>query len=205
MRDLIINKIMRLVDNGTYNKTALEEMRYGFECIYILITKGIIVFSFAYILGILKYTLFFSLTFGIIRTFACGLHASKSWICTISSLLIFIIIPFLCKILVINKIIRFILMLFMAVLIIKYAPADTKKRPIINKKKRKIYKVISASLALIYISLTFILKNNFILNSLLFSLLLETIMILPITYKIFKLPYNNYINYLKLHNLEGRK
>ena len=29
-----------------------------------------------------------------------------------------------------------------------------------------------------------------------FSLVLETILILPITYKIFKLPYKNYLNYI---------
>ena len=204
MRDKVIGKIMNFVNNGSYSKTDLEKMKYGFECIYILITKAVIVFGIAYILGIFKYSLFFVLIYGVIRTTACGLHASKSWICTISSILLFIVIPYLCKSLTINLFIRLFLMIIATIFITIYAPADTKKRPIINKRKRKIYKIISIFISCVYILLSFVIKNDFILNSLVFSLLLESIMILPITYRIFKLPYNNYINYLKMHNIEGR-
>ena len=42
-------------------------------------------------------------------------------------------------------------------------------------------------------------KNNFISNCLIFALILENILISPITYKLFKLPYNNYITFLKEH------
>ena len=95
-------------------------------------------------------------------------------------------------------------MTIMAILIYTYAPADTKKRPIINSLKRRKLKLISTLIAVIYIILNFIIVKNFILNALLFSLILEVIMILPTTYKFFKLPYNNYINYLKVQEL-GRR
>ena len=196
--------MMNFINNGSYSKEELEKIHYGLECIYIFITKGIVVFTIAYLLGILKYTLFFLTVYGLLRMFACGLHATKSWICMISSALIFIIIPYICKILIINKYIRIFLMIISTILIFIYAPADTKKRPIINKNKRLRFKIISTFISFTYITANLFIKNNFILNSLAFGLILETIMILPITYKIFNLPYNNYINYLKSHNLEGR-
>ena len=191
---------MIFVNNSSYSKEDLEKIRYGLEAIYIFITKGIVVFTISYFLGLLKYTLFFLAIYGFIRTFACGLHASKSWICMIASILIFIIIPYACKTLVINQFIRIFVMIISAILIFIYAPADTKKRPIINKKKRKYLKIISTIISISYIIASFIVKNNIILNSLTFGISLETIMILPVTYKLFKLPYNNYINYLKVNN-----
>ena len=204
MRKAVINKMMNFVSKDSYSKEELEKIRYGFEVIYIFITKGIIVFLIAYFLGILKYTLAFLGIYSLLRAFACGLHASKGWICTISSILIFIIIPYLCKILVIDLSIRITLMILSTILIFIYAPADTKKRPIINKKKRLRLKITSTLISIIYIIISFYIEKNFILNAIMFGMLLETIMILPITYKTFKLPYNNYINYIKVHNLEGR-
>ena len=50
-------------------------------------------------------------------------------------------------------------------------------------------------LAIIYIVLIFTINNYLIKNLLTFALILESILILPITYKIFKLPYNNYLKY----------
>ena len=81
----------------------------------------------------------------------------------------------------------------------KNSPADTKKRPIVNKKRRKVYKVVSTILTIIFSVLSLVIKNNFISNSLIFSLILQNFMISPITYKIFKLPYDNYKEFLKTH------
>ena len=59
-----------------------------------IMSKSIVIFIVTYFLGILKYTLLFLGTYGLIRAFACGLHANKSSVCMIISLIIFIIIPF---------------------------------------------------------------------------------------------------------------
>ena len=200
MREVILNKTMTFVQNDKYSKEDLEKIHYGLECLYIFITKGIIIFTVAYFLGILKYTLFFVITYGLVRTFACGLHATSSLACLIASTLLFLLFPFLSKVLIINNYIRLIVMLISTLLIYKFAPADTKKRPIINEKKRKKLKYISTFISLSYMILTLFIKKNFILNSLMIGLTLEAIMILPITYKIFKLPYYNYIDYLKSHS-----
>ena len=203
MRNAVLNRMMLFINNDSYSKDELEKIHYGLEIIYIFITKGIIIFTISYLLGILKYTLTFFATYSILRSLACGLHATKSWICTLSSATIFIIIPYLCKLLIINNIVRIVIMIITTLLIFKYAPADTKKRPIINPKKRLFLKLASSSICIIYIISSFFIKENFILNAFMFSILLETMLILPTTYKLFKLPYNNYINYLEALKKEG--
>lgn len=80
---------------------------------------------------------------------------------------------------------------------LKYAPADTEKRPLINKKKRIIYKVLTLVITFIYLVISLILKNQTIINALYLSTILETIQILPVTYKLYGVRYNNYKNYKK--------
>ena len=88
-------------------------------------------------------------------------------------------------------------MLYLIVLVIisLYAPADTIKRPLIKRNKRIKFKILSIMVVIIYFILTLVLKNNLLINSLIFGLLIECILINPITYKVFKMPYKNYITY----------
>lgn len=78
---------------------------------------------------------------------------------------------------------------------ILFSPADTVKRPLIKKKKRIIFKILSIVVTIIYFVITLLIKNKLLINSMLFGLLVECILILPITYRIFKMPYKNYIKY----------
>lgn len=195
MREVVLNKMMSFSNNGSYSNDELERMRYGFEALYIFITKSIVIFATAYFIGILKYTLIFLAIYGLIRSFACGIHAKKSWICLVFSGVLFIGLPYLSSILTLNIHIKIILNIFSLIIIYKYAPADTKKRPIVNRKKRKFLKITSLIIAITYISLSLLLKNEFICNSLIFSLLLESFMITPMVYKIAGAEYANYKNY----------
>ena len=81
----------------------------------------------------------------------------------------------------------------------KNAPADTKKRPIVSKSRRIKLKIISTTITGLFIIFSLIIKNNFIANCLIFATILENILISPLIYKIFNLPYNNYIDFLKSH------
>ena len=178
-----------------YNNDKIDEIMYGVEGIYLTITKMIIIFSIAIILGIFKELIILLLFFNFIRLFAFGMHADKSIICLIFSGMIFIGSAFLCKYIVLNKTILYTLYLIAITIISIYAPADTIKRPLIKKKKRIIYKVLSIFVTLIFFIISLFIKNNFLINCLIFSLLIECLLILPITYKIFHLPYRNYKNY----------
>jgi len=196
IKDFVINNSMNLVkQNNSYNKEQLEEIKYGIESIYLLLTKFVIIMIIATILGLFKEAILFLLIFNILRGFAFGIHASKSIWCWISSIISFIIIPSLCKNVIFPNLFFIIVSVICFVCFMLYAPADTEKRPLINAKKRRIYKILSISLAITYIILIFTIENVILKNSLMFALILQTILILPITYKLFKLPYNNYLNY----------
>ena len=197
MKKLIINKCMELVT--TYNKDLsqrdIDKIKYGLEGLYLTITKLIFIIIVSIILGIWKETLLLILIFNGIRLTSFGVHAKRSIDCLISSTLFFILFPILCIKLTIPLIVKVILFIPLTVLIGIFAPADTEKRPLINKKKRKIYKILSIIISIIYMTIAIVIKNNILSNCFIFAIVIQIIIMLPITYKIFGVSYNNYKNY----------
>ncbi len=197
MKKLIINKCMELVT--TYNKDLsqrdIDKIKYGLEGLYLTITKLIFIIIVSIILGIWKETLLLILIFNGIRLTAFGVHAKRSIDCLISSTLFFILFPILCIKLTIPLIVKIILFIPLTVLIGIFAPADTEKRPLINKNKRKIYKMLSIMISIIYMTIAIVIKDNTLSNCFIFAIVIQIIIMLPITYKIFGVSYNNYKNY----------
>ena len=200
MKRLMIDSyINHLRKSNNYSNEKLEKIEYSLTGIYLTFTKIIIIFLIAIILGIFKEVLLFMIIFNIIRTTAFGLHASKSWICLLSSLIFFIGLPLISLNITINLYFKILLSILNISLIFKNAPADTKKRPIVNKKRRLKLKITSTIIATLFSIDCLLINSNFISNSLIMSLLLENILISPLTYKLFNLPYNNYIIFLEKH------
>lgn len=197
MKKLIINKCMELVT--TYNKDLsqrdIDKIKYGLEGLYLTITKLIFIIIISIILSIWKETLLLILIFNGIRLTAFGVHAKRSIDCLISSTLFFILFPIICIKLTIPLIVKVILFIPLTVLIGIFAPADTEKRPLINKKKRKIYKMLSIMISIIYMTIAIVIKDNTLSNCFIFAIVIQIIIMLPITYKIFGVSYNNYKNY----------
>lgn len=178
----------------------MEEYAYNLEAFYLTVTKMLVIIPTAIILGVIKELLLLLLFFNILREQAHGLHATKSWICLVSSTLIFVGVPFISKIITIPFIIKIILDILGLLLIALYAPADTVKAPIIKAERRKKYKIKSIIYTIFLIILSLIIKNTVVTNLIIFAIWIEVFLILPITYKIFHLSYNNYIEYLKNMN-----
>lgn len=200
MKKYIINYCMNKVKSlNKYDEVKLKEIKYGLETIYLTLSKFIIIFLIALVLNIEKEMIIYTLIYNIIRMPSFGLHATKSWICLISSTLLFIGIPFLAANIKIDMIYKIIICSLGIIFMLKNSPADTYKRPIVNKKRRKVYKILSTLVAIIYTTVCITIKNNFISNCFLMALVMQNFMIAPLTYKIFKLPYNNYIAYIKKH------
>ncbi len=181
--------------NCNYSEEQIEVIVYGLEGIYLTITKMIVLVSLAYILGILKEFFLILIFYNIIRVQAFGIHASKSIYCLISSTIMFIGGAFICKYVYFPFWLSISIAIICDICLLLYAPADTSKRPIINKKKRIRFKCISFILGVIYTFIIIFFRNNPTINYLVIGMLEAVLMILPITYKIFKLPYNNYKNY----------
>ena len=197
MKDLIIGKQLNVIKKyNDFDDDKLAVIKYGLESIYILITKTIIILLVSYLLGLLKQTVIFLVCYNFIRIPSFGLHATKSWICLVSSLLIFIILPFICTVITIPMYLKIIIGSIGLAFIIKNAPAETYKRPIISKKRRMFFKICSSIVTITMISFSLFIEDQFLANSLLFSIILQCFMISPTVYKFFKLPYNNYKRYV---------
>lgn len=195
---MVISNSLDLIikHNPEYDQVKIEEIKYGLEGLYLTITKTIIIFSIAFFLGILKELIIFTLIYNIIRMPSFGMHASSSIICLISSTTMFIGLTFLCMVIIIPTVMKFIIGCIGLLLIIKNSPADTEKRPIINSKRRLIYKVVSSLLAILFIFLAFNLSNTFLSNCFLLCLLLQSFMTEPLVYRLFGQSYDNYKKYL---------
>lgn len=196
MKNLLVNKAMDLIiQNNDYNETQLEEIRYGLVSVYLTFSKLIVISVIAIILGIFKEMIFLLIIYNILRSYSFGLHATKSWICLLSSTIILIGGTILCMNIAINKITITFISLITICIIYKYSPADTNKRPIVNPKRRKTFKYLSTALALIYYTIALLINHNFVINCLILSLIIQSIIIHPLTYKLFKMSYDNYKNY----------
>ena len=186
MKKFLIKRTMNFIKNNTkYDDVKLKEIEYGLVGIYLLISKTIVIFFIALILGIFKEMIIFTLIYNIIRLTSFGLHATKSWICLLFSSIAFIGIPYLCLTIIIPIYIKAILGILGIYFMFKNSPADTKKRPIVNKKRRAIYKTISTILTIIYSFISIFTKNNLIANCMIFSIILQNL-----------LQYIKYLNYL---------
>lgn len=197
IKQLIISNSIKTIRSyyPNYNNEQIEKIQYGLESIYLSITKLIVILLMSVLLKSLKETIIVLLLFNLLRTTGFGIHASKSWMCWISSVPTFIGVPLLCKYINIPTYILICIASISLLIFILFAPADTKKRPLIRKKKRVIYKVLTIIIGFIYLMLIIFIDNTFLKNALSFSMLIEAILICPLTYKLFNMPFNNYKNY----------
>ena len=199
MKELVVNSIMNNITKYyDYDNTKINDIKYGIESLYLTISKTIIIFIISILLNMTKELILLFTFYSLIRLTGFGVHAKKSWHCWVTSITMFILIPLLIKYVTLNQELIIISYIVFTLLLINYAPADTEKRPLINKKKRIIYKVLTITLTITYLIYSLIYKDNtIIINTLYFSVLLEVILILPCTYKLFGVKYNNYKNYKK--------
>ena len=200
MKKCVTNYCLKLIKKyRTISNDQEAIIKYGLEAIYLTFTKTIVILLIAAILGYFIESVIFTFIYALLRLFSFGIHAKKSWMCWVSSLAIFILIPIMARNIIINFYIKFILGFIGTILIFKNSPADTEKRPIVNKKRRIRLKIISTIISLLYFILCITIKNQFICNCLIFSIILQNILISKLTYKLFNLPYDNYIKYLNNH------
>ncbi len=194
MKQSFLNHSINFITKNHPNYTAddIEKLSYGLEGIYLTITKIIIIIALSLLLNILKETLFLLLLVNLIRFTGFGFHAGKSLDCLIFSGLLFLGFPLLSKNITIPVYIQIMICIVCVIVFLIYAPADTEKRPLTNKKKRIVRKIGTLLISFAYIVAVVLIKKPIYSNLFLFSLIIEGVMILPITYRVFHQPYANY-------------
>lgn len=191
MKEVFLKHSLQLITaNKEWDEESLEKIRYGLEGIYLTIVKLVILLALAIILNIERLFLINLVFFNILRFFAFGVHARNSTQCLITSTVMFIIFPILSTSIDFPLPVQIIIASICVLLFLLYAPADTHKRPQKNRKKRQTRKVFAVTIAIVYVLLIIMLKD--LSQIILCSLMTETSMILPITYRILGVPYKNH-------------
>ena len=195
MKEKFIVSIVNLAKrNKEYSNEDVEVMRYALEGIYLTFTKILVITLIACLLGLFKEYMWFVILYIPLRSVSFGWHANTTKECWMVSILAFILIPYIFSIITINEITKIILLTFSILVFALYSPADTKKRPIVNKKRRLLFKVVSLIITLVYCCYSF-KHSNLISNLMIASLLYQSLLINPLIYKITHQEFNNYKTY----------
>lgn len=191
-------KVTNYVKNTLPNKTEedLEIIKYGIELLFMNFTKLPILLIVGYMLNIFKFTVCAMIVFALIRRFAAGIHARKSYTCLASTMLVIYGAVYLSLNFKLSIILKVVIFCISFIIYLKYSPADTEEKPYLNENSRKKLKIKSIVVITLYFLLSLVFnKNIFISNILIHYIWIEGILILPLTYKIFNRRYNNYENY----------
>lgn len=197
MKSVLIKNIINWIISTSYeiDNIKYKEIEYALETIYISISKYIIIVSISILIGCFKNTIFSIVFMGILRGVSFGIHAKNSKVCLAVSSILILGVQFLAKIFIFSEFQKIISFIFTLVVFIRYSPSDTEKRPLINILIRKKLKIISVLIIFIYYIFIFLIKNIYLQNMLLLITLIQSFVIMPITYKIFSQNYNNHLNY----------
>ena len=198
MREVFAEKNLNYVSKY-YQLTDTEKIKikYGLEVLYTIITKTLGILFISLFLKTFKETIILMIFYLLLRLFSHGIHAKKSSHCWFASILTYGAFPLLIKYYVINKFYILIMSIIALVCFIIWAPADTPKKPLINKKKRVLDKLLTVAISTVLMFIPLLSNNSLINNCIFFSYIMSIISINPLTYKLFGIPFNNYKNYKK--------
>ncbi len=178
-----------------------EVIRYGLELIIGEIPKIVLLFVIAIILKIGWLVVFAYFTMLPYKIVAGGFHLKTNIGCTIGTLTIYygnvLISEYITWTPIYMKYIMIlVIFIFSIIMISLYAPADTVNLPILTKKERKTKKILSYIFATITLVASIVIKDNTLSNILLLNVIVESICISRVAYKLTKNEYG-YESYLK--------
>jgi accessory gene regulator B len=162
----------------------LAEINYGIAVFIANSYKMLLIFVLAIILNIFEYFLIAFVSFGALRTFASGVHAKREWTCLPVSTSIFLGITYLGMNISLNIYAISIIFALCFAAMLRYSPADTEERPIVSRKLSRKLKVMSCITVLVFYTIALYNLGTSASSIIAFAALIESILILPITYKL---------------------
>lgn len=184
-----MNFICKYQSISDYDK---KKVKYGLEGLYLTITKMVLLTILALLLNMFKEFILVVVFFNVIRYTGFGFHAEKSYQCLLFSTFNFIAIPFLLLHIQLSNFFVYTICAICIFYYLLFAPADTKKRPLSNKRKRIIRKIITVMIGFIYTLMIILLNNTYWTSIILSAMIIQAIIISPLIYWLFNQPYNNY-------------
>lgn len=171
------------------------KMKLGIETILTNLSKGIIVYGVAIVLGLFLQTLILHIAYAALRRYSYGLHANSSTVCSIISIVLFVGTPVLSQYIPFTSLMVIGCGLLFITLLYLYAPADTDKSPILGAERRRSLRNKSLVTCTVITVIALLYPDPFIKSLLMLGMALQIVMILPLTYKLFKRSVKNYEQY----------
>lgn len=166
------------------SEQKLAEINYGIAVFIAHSYKMILIFLLAILLNVFDYFLIAFVSFGALRTFASGVHAKREWTCLPASTLLFFGIIYLGITIELDMYVSSIIFALCFIAVLRYSPADTEEKPIVSRKLRRKLKIMSCITVLILYVITLYNLSMPVSSIIVFSTLIETLLILPVTYKL---------------------
>lgn len=177
-----------------------EIILYGLQLIVGEVPKIILLFAVAILLKIGWLVIFAYATMLPYKIVAGGFHLKTNLGCMIGTFVVYFGNVLISKYIVLFTETKYLFtlftLIFSIIMICLYAPADTINLPILRQKERKTKKMLSYIFAIITLIASLLVQNNTLSNILLFNVLIETICISKLAYRITKNEYG-YKTYLK--------
>lgn len=182
MQNKIVNCLMYNIkkNNKNLDDIKLEEIRYGLLGLYTMTTKMLVLILLSVLLNIFREFVMFLLFYSILRSVGFGTHAKSNLLCWISSTLLLIGIPYIFKFIELNLFTKIIIWIICFISFILFCPADTEKRPMINKKRKIKFKIYILLIDMIYLVL--LIKFNSISNYIIAAMMLQAFLSSPVGY-----------------------
>lgn len=193
--DWLTNQIKKKLPN--VDEERAEVINYGIHLLVGEVPKTFVFIALAALLGVLKEFFITVLVIFPYRAFSGGFHLKTHLGCIVGTSLMYCGIPFISKYILIDSILKYIIVIFtwtFGMIMCKlYAPADTENVPILRKKERRIKQILSYITLTITLIIGAIVKENIISNIIILGMLMQSMMISRLAYKVTKNQYGHEI------------
>lgn len=197
--DYLTSKIKKEMPD--INEERLEIINYGIHLLVGEIPKTFLFLIIALILGVFKEFLITCLVIFPYRAFSGGFHLKTHLGCILGTSIFYCGVPLLSKLIVFEplqmKYFIIILVWIFGILMCKlYAPADTENVPILRKKDRKVKQILAYITLTITLIIGLFITDRVISNIIIIGMLLQSMLITRIAYRITKNKYGHevYLN-----------
>lgn len=165
-----------------------EVIDFGLHILIGEMPKTFIFIFISLLLGMFKE---FVITFLVIfpyRAVSGGFHLKTHIGCIVATSLVYCGVPYISEKIIIAQEFKYILItliwIFGMLMCKLYAPADTENIPILRKKERKTKRILSYVVLTITLIIGAVIKNNTISNIIILGMLVQSIMISKLAYRI---------------------
>ena len=190
----MVDKICNYLTNKIRNKMPeitderAEAINFGLQLLIGEIPKTFAFIFIAWLLGVLKEFFITVLVIFPYRAFSGGFHLKTHLGCIVGTSIMYCGIPFVSKFIVLNTITKYIITglvwLFGMIMCKLYAPADTENVPILKKKTRKTKQILSYITLTLTLIVGIFINNNIVSNIIILGMLVQSLMITKLAYKI---------------------